>query len=95
MKNKYFLTKLSSSPKLLFFGVSVLCYLIAAAVFIVNPEDPGVSLNFGGYTQGEVSLFSLSVGTLLVPLYYILARMFKSDYVAGTDKKSSGDEWLK
>lgn len=94
MKNRYFYINMSSSFKQLFFGLSLLCFLFAITVYFVDPTDPGVTLNLGGYSQGQVALFLVCIGSLLIPLYYLLARVFKSDYVADPSKDNQ-ENWFK
>ena len=94
MKNRYFYINMSSSFKQLFFGLSVLCFLFAITIYFVDPNDPGVTLNLGGYSQLP-ALFLACLGSLLIPLYYLLARVFKSDYVAKPSNKNEHENWYK
>jgi len=85
---------MSSSFKQLFYGLSILSFLFAIAVYFIDPNDPGVTLNLGGYSQGQVALFLAFIGLMLIPLYYLLAKICKSDYVADPSKDSQ-ENWFK
>jgi len=69
--------------------------LISIAIFFVNPDDTGVTLNTGEYTQNQASLILLVFGLLLFPLYHLLAKFLKFDYVPDPTKGDNGKEWFK
>jgi len=85
----------SSTIKQCFYGTGILCILISIAVFFVNPDDPGVTLNTGEYTQNEASLILLVFGGLLFPLYHLLYKFLKFDYVPDSTKSNNDNEWFK
>lgn len=94
MKNRYFYVNMSNSFKQLFFGLSVLCFLFAIAVYFVDPNDPDVNLDLGSYSQGQAALFLVCIGSFLIPIYYLLAKILKSNYIA-EPRKDNRENWDK
>lgn len=84
----------SSSFKQLILGLSIVCIITSLGIYLANSDDPGVTMNFGRYSQGEASFILALIGILLINAYYAGARLFKSNYEPDPSKKSTKDTWL-
>jgi len=82
----------SKSFKQFFLGIGLVCQIIAAGIYLSDPQAAGVTLNLSGLSQLQASLFISGIGWFSVILYYTIRRYIEAEY-RPSSKSDTGDGW--
>ena len=82
------------SLKIMFPVMGVLLIILAPVIYLVDPNAPGVTLNLGGYSQGEAAMILLLVGIALLSMYLVYKRLIAPKFVNYKPQTGSSDQWL-
>lgn len=83
----------SSSFKQFFMGLGVACLMISFGIYLLDPNDRGITPSSGEFSQSEAALIMAVMGLLLIFIYYIGAWVLKSNYREENSRDRSGDNW--
>ena len=85
----------SLSFKIMFPAMGFLLIILAPVIYLVDPSDPGVTLNLGSYSQGEASLILLLTGIVLLSAYFFYKRVIEPKFSNYHPRIGNSDQWLK
>ncbi|MCZ0867235.1 hypothetical protein O0V09_18720 [Dasania sp. GY-19] len=83
------------SFKIMFPGMGFFLIIFAPVIYFVDPNDPGVTLNLGGYSQGQASVFSLLSGIALLSVYFLFKKYIEPKFSNYRPQTGNSDQWLK
>lgn len=83
------------SFKIMFPGMGFLLIILAPVIYFVDPNDPGVTLNLGEYTQAQASAILLLAGIALLSVYFLFKKYIEPKFRNYRPQTGNSDQWLK
>jgi hypothetical protein len=83
------------SFKIMFPGMGILLIILSPVIYFANPNDSGVTLSLGEFSQGQASVTLFLAGVALLSVYFAYKKYIEPKLSNYRPQTGNSDQWLK